>query len=748
MARSTSKGQLSDRLNLLLRGLPSVGSVFSGWGEQKVENLAVPATSEVLKVDQSDVDLADHNLGEMPKEENKWQQDEIGDVNLFLNKINKSYLKNLVIENEKYVESYSRILKKVANRCLKVMVGTLYSGESEFNLCTASVNRQTYRNCKHIVINNLPNIEAHNTLYETFLNSEFDILIKLDADMVLIDDEFFDKVVNLVLFSKGLAIIQIAILDFYTGRAIQGINVYTKLFKWNCQFSDNVFTDRSKVKFENRMLVWNKFQRSVIHSPNPSNFQAFHFGIHRAIKVIEANQRGDMDSAVEQYVYLEKTHEHYLLRKTNNLLMASIGSQIGLSGIFTHEAIDYTNDLLKTYYQKLIKEESDLHGFLMELRRKFATQLNLESVRGIAEQHLQEKRIKRVSFLLPHLQTFGGVFRFLELARELGRNGIEAVISVIDEGMSEQDIDQVKQSFDNIKISKLSQSILEDWDVVVCGDFSSGLFLTLPYFKTRITCAYLLNGWQHRYINIEQINLAKPELVVANSSYCAKHYQDLAPVIIPGGINLITFQLNNYDVKKKLSIVKIFVPVGRRKPRKRFDDALVACRDLSNKYQIELHTVDTHELPNFSAGNLSHIHHQNLTREKIANLLNQMDIAILPEEDAGWNNCAAEALAVGCPVICTEAGTIDFAIDNETVLLVTPRNPIEIYNAAIRLIESYELRLKLSTNGRKHIKQFSWYSVARNLLNLFYESMKASESRPDYLPIVRRNIENLFAERK
>ncbi len=50
MARSTSKGKLSDRLNLLLRGLPSVSSVLSGWGEQKVESKTLRKADQGVSV--------------------------------------------------------------------------------------------------------------------------------------------------------------------------------------------------------------------------------------------------------------------------------------------------------------------------------------------------------------------------------------------------------------------------------------------------------------------------------------------------------------------------------------------------------------------------------------------------------------------------------------------------------------------------------------------------------------------------
>ncbi|MGI0496381.1 tetratricopeptide repeat protein [Limnospira platensis] len=50
IARSTNQGLLSDRLDLLLEGLPSVSSVFSGWGEQKVKSQVLRQVDQGVSV--------------------------------------------------------------------------------------------------------------------------------------------------------------------------------------------------------------------------------------------------------------------------------------------------------------------------------------------------------------------------------------------------------------------------------------------------------------------------------------------------------------------------------------------------------------------------------------------------------------------------------------------------------------------------------------------------------------------------
>jgi glycosyltransferase involved in cell wall biosynthesis len=410
-----------------------------------------------------------------------------------------------------------------------------------------------------------------------------------------------------------------------------------------------------------------------------------------------------------------------LLRKTNNLFFASVGAFLGLSGKFTISEIDYTNPELENYFYSNIKSLAGKEEYLSELVKQFKIN-NGCFLDGFKDRNYI---VKRVCFLLPHVKTFGGVFRFLEISKSFYYLGIDAFIAIIDSDWNDADVISIQKSFPEARIIRLSEAIDQSWDVVVCGDFSSGLFLLLPYFNSKLTCAYLLNGWQHRYINIEQLKLVRPELVVANSSYAAEHYPELAPVVIPGGINMETFGSERFVIKKHLSEINILVPVGRKKPRKRFFDALDACKMLSEKYKINMHTIDAENLEDFSDEKLSHFHHYNLSREQVSELISRMDIAVFPEEDAGWNNPAAEAMAIGCPLVCTSAGTTDFAINGVTAFVVEPRNPKAIYTACEKLIESYEIRKMMSEKGKEIIKNYTWYNVTKKLLDLFEVSINS-----------------------
>jgi glycosyltransferase involved in cell wall biosynthesis len=110
----------------------------------------------------------------------------------------------------------------------------------------------------------------------------------------------------------------------------------------------------------------------------------------------------------------------------------------------------------------------------------------------------------------------------------------------------------------------------------------------------------------------------------------------------------------------------------------------------------------------------------------IFNLLNASDFIILPSAaNEDFPNVVIEAMSLGKPVIGTETGGIPEQIsDNETGLVVKPKDPVELSNAIIRLNSEPEL-----------IKRFS--IEAKNRFDTLYE---ASISTGKYFDLYRSFI--------
>lgn len=621
------------------------------------------------------------------------------------------------IENEAANNRFPELERSWQASRPQVMIGTLCSGENEFDSCKSAVNRQSYRQIEHHIIQGLPNKEAHDRLYRDFLKSECDFLVKIDADMVIVDESFIERVVDILVARPEIGILQMAILDYYSGGEIQGVNAYSKRMQWDHNKQNALFTDSTQTPSNQRLVVWGTFMRSVIHSPNPHLFQAFHFGVHRALKVLHGLTTDSHDRAAEQMAYLERTYQHYEIRRTSNLLVACLGAEFAFRGKFTVNDIDYTSNRLIEFFNIVnAKPVTELELELNRLRREPVSEnKGLELLRR--ERHLisKRKKLQRLLMVLPHFKIFGGVNRFFEIARQAKEQGIEVCVAAL--SVSTDQMDRVSRDFPGVQTCSIEQAMEAQWDCVLCGDFSSTLMTILPWFDSELTAVYLLNGWQHRHLNNVQIDLAKPDLVIANSSYAASQYPEWAPALIPGAIDLTVFSSENPAIRLPNHPLRVCIPGGRDKPRKRFKDALEACKTLHNKgFQLEVHVLDAQQYE-VKAGFPTTVHSK-LNRAQVAELLRTMHVLVCPEEDAGWNNPAAEGMACGIPVVCTQAGTTDFAFDEETALVVPPRNPKKIADAVERLILDHDLSKRLAAAGQQAIQPFTWAALTRKLIDV------------------------------
>ena len=97
------------------------------------------------------------------------------------------------------------------------------------------------------------------------------------------------------------------------------------------------------------------------------------------------------------------------------------------------------------------------------------------------------------------------------------------------------------------------------------------------------------------------------------------------------------------------------------------------------------------------------------------------DIFIFSSHLQSWGIAVFESMACGTPVIVSRsAGAAEVLNNGENALLVNPKEPHEIADAIVRLVEDSELYLRLSANGRKFVQDtMSWEKSARDLLALF-----------------------------
>ena len=220
----------------------------------------------------------------------------------------------------------------------KILIGTLYSGENEYEECLESIRSQTFQGFDHLIIENLPEREAHNKLYQSFLEQAdtYQLLIKVDADMVLCSPDFFEEVLKRMEANPGIDVYTVAVYDYISGQLINGLNTYRNSVRWDFE-KNTIFVDISETSEENSYFDQTELAPAAIHCKNPSNLQAFRYGVHRGLKSIQQTH------STTHWAFIEKSWQNFLKLKDPRIGLAVLGAELVYAGEFSKADIDYTN---------------------------------------------------------------------------------------------------------------------------------------------------------------------------------------------------------------------------------------------------------------------------------------------------------------------------------------------------------------------------------------------------------------------
>jgi len=231
---------------------------------------------------------------------------------------------------------------------MKIYVGTLYCGENEFDECIAAIQQQTYKNFDHFIFRDLPNREAHQTLFKSFLAKadEYDVLVKVDADTVISNDRLFEKIVEKFSQNGSLEVLSIAVQDFFCGQLISaGMAMYRNTVRWDFD-KDTMFVDIPETSKNNYTYDKTELAPAAIHCKNPSPYHAFHYGVHRGLKSIQRIH------STTHWAMLDSVWKNFLKTGERRIGLAVLGAELVYAGICRKSDVDYTNPRVKTILEK------------------------------------------------------------------------------------------------------------------------------------------------------------------------------------------------------------------------------------------------------------------------------------------------------------------------------------------------------------------------------------------------------------
>jgi len=237
---------------------------------------------------------------------------------------------------------------------MRLLVGTLYSSEHEFAECARSIGRQTHLDWEHVVFQGLPEQAAHEALYRTFMDraDEFDVMIKVDADMVIEDRELFAKICRKFEELRWMDQLVIDVHDFFSDQLIGGLSAFRNTVVWPGS-QDKLFADSSPVPESKRLRDRTELAPAAIHCKDPSPLQAFHYGVHRGLKVVQAARRTKQPGASAwQLTNLERTWRHFLRRRDRRLGLAVLGAQLAFQGVFDVGHVNYNDPFPRRVFER------------------------------------------------------------------------------------------------------------------------------------------------------------------------------------------------------------------------------------------------------------------------------------------------------------------------------------------------------------------------------------------------------------
>jgi len=325
----------------------------------------------------------------------------------------------------------------------------------------------------------------------------------------------------------------------------------------------------------------------------------------------------------------------------------------------------------------------------------------------------------RVAFVEPHLELFGGIRRILELSNRLTARGVEVTLF--------HPAGTPCTWMDCVATVRPSEALLDSpQDAIIYNDPNPYDFRLVRRAEARLKAFYVLELYEtsllggfhpmiyrprHQRTLYMKRSLQAGYLLLANATWLSiflRERMGLDSTLLFGGVNREMFHPVERVPNERFRVLCS----GDPRPRKG-TDLIRRAVDLARR------TRDDIELDTY--------HGRGVPQHEMSGVYGAADMFVEASTQAGWNNPAAEAMASGVPLVCSNIGGVrDFAVHDETALLV-PSGDVEGLSAAIlRMAGDERLRRRLVSAGLEKIAVFDWDRSADRLVDL----LRAALERP------------------
>jgi len=270
-------------------------------------------------------------------------------------------------------------------------------------------------------------------------------------------------------------------------------------------------------------------------------------------------------------------------------------------------------------------------------------------------------------------------------------------------------------------LGKLDWLITSDWTEPPSKIKKATIVHDLVYKRYPETVSNMIRTTQEK-----RIKWIKKEtrLIFADSEATRKDLIELEGVagekikVIYPGVEVV--KPNKQQVEKTLKkyhLKKSFIlTVGKIEPRKNIKRLLEAYHTINNK-NVELVIVGPQGWDDESVNNLNNnVHYLGyISDTELYSLMSVCLVFVYPSIWEGFGYPAIEAMSLGAP-ICTSNSSSLVEIVNNNAVLFDPFKTQEIATSLNKLVNDFDLRKKLITNGKLISKEFNWKNYYNQLI--------------------------------
>ena len=290
---------------------------------------------------------------------------------------------------------------------MRFLILTLHNGENEFESCLRSVASQSHADCEQRVFENLPKAEAHTLVYETIMSAsdEYDLFLKLDADMVLADENVLERIGGFFQRVEDLDHLVLGVTDWFTNDDIIGVHTFSNRARWLPNPS-GLFTDPDPVIPGRKVMIFRPRPVAVRHGFNPTSFHAFYFGVHRAMKAcqiyVDRSKKQPYAARID-WQTLGRVWRHYKSSGDRRLGLAIFGADLVIQNLLPENAVDRADpDLLAAYRNAEELASNEIASYLeARWRRWLPRQLRRLRAMGFAMSLMIVGRLVRDLLAVP-----------------------------------------------------------------------------------------------------------------------------------------------------------------------------------------------------------------------------------------------------------------------------------------------------------------------------------------------------------